>query len=480
MPLHNESDGNQLQRNLTLPHATSLVVGIVIGTGVFLKAAVMAQEVGSPALVLAAWLAAGVFSLAGALSLAELGAMMPQAGGQYVYLREAYGELPAFFFCWNAFAVSAASLAAYGAAFATFLSAVLPLGGAWVERTIRLFGQDVLWQFGPRQLVAISPLLIFAAVNCMSVKVGGQVQTAFTLAKLLGIGILATGLFFFTRTGAWNNLALSINPQGHGGMAGFGAAVFSALWAYSGWQYLPMAAGEVRNPARNVPLALGAGMIVVIVGYCLINTAYFFALGPGQVATANSTLYPQAPSVSVRAAEMFLGPAAIGFFAIVFVLSTLGSLNGVLLSTARIFFASARDGLFFARFALLRPGAQVPAWSVVLYTLWGCLLVLAGSFDQLTNVVIFANLIFWALSVAAVLILRRTQPAALRPYRTPGYPILPAFFIAVSLWLIYNTLRTNPIEAMACLMILLVGLPFYFAFRAKSLAREAELSRSVQ
>jgi APA family basic amino acid/polyamine antiporter len=468
MPRPNEQ--HQLQRNLTLPHASSLVVGIVIGTGVFLKAAVMAQEVGSPALVLGAWIAAGLFSLAGALSLAELGAMMPNAGGQYVYLREAYGDLPAFFFSWNAFAVGAASLAAYGAAFATFLSTVIPLNGVWLERTIHLFGHDVLWQFGLRQIVGLLPLLVFAAVNCASVRVGGHVQTAFTLAKLFGIGILAVGLFFFTRGASWNNLALSISVQGHGGLAGFGVAMFSALWAFSGWQYLPMAAGEVRNPSRNIPLAIGAGMIAVIVVYCLINTAYFYGLGAAQVAAANSILYPEAPSVGVRAAEMFLGPSAIAFFAIVFILSTLGSLNGVVLSSARIFFAAARDRLFFSRFAVLRAGAQVPAWSVVLYTLWGCVFVLAGSFDQLTNVAVFANLIFWALSIAAVFVLRRSQPKISRPYRTPGYPIVPAAFIAVSLWLTYNTLRTNPVEAVACLMILIVGLPLYFVFRSKIVA----------
>src|SRR5690348_2417435 len=188
MPLLNQQ--NQLQRNLTLPHATSLVVGIVIGTGVFLKAAVMAQEVGSPVLVLGAWIAAGLFSLAGALSLAELAAMMPNAGGQYVYLREAYGDLPAFFFSWNAFAVGAASLAAYGAAFATFVSAVIPLNYVWLERTIHVFGHDVHWQFGLRQIVGVLPLLVFAAVNCASVKVGGHVQTGFTLAKLFGIAVL--------------------------------------------------------------------------------------------------------------------------------------------------------------------------------------------------------------------------------------------------------------------------------------------------
>lgn len=462
----NTLESNPLQRKLTLTHATSLVIGIVIGTGVFLKAAVMSQSVGSPALVLAAWVAAGLFSLAGALSLAELGAMMPQAGGQYVYLREAYGEWPAFFFSWGTFAVGSASLAAYGAAFATFLSAVVPLGGPWIERTITVAGQGATWQFGPRQIVGIVPLLVFAAVNCLSVRVGGHVQTAFTTAKLLGIAVLAAGLFFFAG-GSWKHLTVSINPQGDGGLVGFGAAMFSALWAFSGWHFLPMAAGEVRNPGRTLPLALGAGMTAVILIYCVINAAYFYGLGAAQVATGNSVMFPRAPSVGIRAAQLFLGPQAVGFFAIVFVLSTLGSLNGQLLSTARVFFASARDGLFFSRFAAVRPGAQVPAWSVVLNSFWACMLVLAGSFDQLTNAAIFTNLIFWGLSIAAVFVLRRKYPAASRPYRTPGYPVLPAVFILMSLWLIYNTLRTNPLESVVSLVILVLGLPLYFVFRGR-------------
>jgi APA family basic amino acid/polyamine antiporter len=214
-------------------------------------------------------------------------------------------------------------------------------------------------------------------------------------------------------------------------------------------------------------------MAAVILIYFLINTAYFYGLGVAGVAAANSAMYPQAPSVGIRAAQLFLGPRAVGFFAIVFVLSTLGSLNGQLLSSARVFFASARDRLFFSRFAAVRPGAQVPAWSVALYSLWGCVFVLAGSFDQLTNASVFANLIFWALSIAAVFVLRRKYPLASRPYRTPGYPVLPAAFILMSLWLIYNTLRTNPIESVISLGILVLGLPLYFVFRGRTVIAEA-------
>jgi APA family basic amino acid/polyamine antiporter len=460
-----ETPKDQLRRDLTLADATSLVVGIVIGTGVFLKTAVMAQEAGSPVLVLAAWAAAGLLSLAGSLSYAELGAMMPRAGGEYVYLREGYGELPAFLNGWKVFVLGGGALAAYGAAFATFLSALLPLGGPWTEQPLDLFGRQVLWQFGPRQVAAVVPILLFAVVNCFRVAIAGQVQTALTVVKLLCVAVLIGGVFLFSPGGDWANLAAPPDAAARGGLAGFGAAMFAALWAYSGWQYLPMAAGEVRQPSRNVPLALGGGVAAVVGIYCLINAAYFYGLGIDQVATANSTQYAEATSVGSRAAQSFLGPAAAGFIAIAFMLSTVGSLNGQLLSTSRVFFAMARDRLFFSPFGMLRKGAQVPAWSVLLYALWGCLLALSGTFDQLTNMAIFGNLLFWMASTAVVFVLRRRMPQAPRPYRTPGYPVVPAAYILLSVWLIYNTLQTNPLESWAALIFLASGMPVYLVFR---------------
>jgi APA family basic amino acid/polyamine antiporter len=214
-----------------------------------------------------------------------------------------------------------------------------------------------------------------------------------------------------------------------------------------------------------VPLALGGGVATVVGIYCLINAAYFYGLGIDQVATANSTQYAEATSVGSRAAQSFLGPAAAGFIAIAFMLSTVGSLNGQLLSTSRVFFAMARDRLFFSPFGMLRKGAQVPAWSVLLYALWGCLLALSGTFDQLTNMAIFGNLLFWMASTAVVFVLRRRMPQAPRPYRTPGYPVVPAAYILLSVWLIYNTLQTNPLESWAALIFLASGMPVYLVFR---------------
>src|SRR5881394_364583 len=349
----------QPRRDLTLTHATSLVVGITIGTGIFLKSAAMAQAVGTPALVLAAWVAvgtpalvlaawvaAGVVAMLGALCFAELGALLPHAGGEYVYLRAAFGEVPGFLYACNSFVLGGASIAAYGAAVAIFLSDIHTFDKQWFAYSVHLFGADYSWQFGTRQLIAIGVIGVFAAINCAGVMLGGRVQTVLTVAKVAAIIAVAGGTFAFSEVHDWSNLAA---PSGSasGGLAGFGAAMFAALWAYSGWQYLPMAAGEVQDPQRNLPRAIIGGSLLVLAIYLAINTAYLYALPLWQVASANSTAYPEAPSVAARAVQTFLGSRAVAVAALIFLISTVGSLNGTILARARVSYAAARDGLFF-------------------------------------------------------------------------------------------------------------------------------------
>ncbi len=462
----NESP-TQLRRDLTLTNATALVIGTIIGTGIFLKTAVMTQQLGSPALVLAAWGVAGLLTLAGALTFAELAALLPEAGGEYLYLRTAYGDLPAFLFGWTRYVVGGSSAAAYGSAFAIFLSALLPFNHVWVERTFQLFGQPIHWQFGTRQIVAVVVILSFATINCFGVAFGGRVQTLLTAAKVVGIGVIVAGVFFFSANGSWAHLQADPTSQPVAGLSAFGAAMLGALWAFSGWQYLPMAAGEVREPGRNLPRAMIAGMLVVLAVYWLLNLAYFYALPLNEVLTANSTRYPAAPSVAAKAARTFLGPTAIGFVTVAFLIAVGGSLNGVLLANARVPYAMARDGLFFARFGRLGQGTHVPAWSVLLYSFWGCVLTLSGTFDQLSNLAIFSNSIFWMLAATTVFALRRQMPDAPRPYKTFGYPVVPGLFVLVACWLIVNTLRTNPVEAATALLLMALGLPLYFYFRRR-------------
>ena len=456
----------QLRRDLTLTHATSLVVGITIGTGIFLKSAAMAQAVGTPVLVLAAWVAAGIVAMFGALCFAELGALLPDAGGEYVYLRAAFGEVPGFLYACNSFVLGGASIAAYGAAVAIFVSDIHTFDKQWFVHTVHLFGADYGLQFGTRQLIAIAVIGVFAAINCAGVMLGGRVQTVLAVAKVAAIIAVAGGVFAFGDAHDWSNLA---TPAGSvsGGLAGFGAAMFAALWAYSGWQYLPMAASEVQDPQRNLPRAIIGGSLVVLAIYCLINTAYLYALPFWQVTSANSTAYPEAPSVAARAVQTFLGTRAAPVAALIFLISTVGSLNGTILARARVSYASARDGLFFAGFGRLSPRTRVPVTSLVLLCIWGALLAVSGTFDQLTNMAVMSYALFWIPVMLAVPVLRRKLPHATRPYRLPGYPFVPLVFVLVMVWIVISALITTPKESIATLLLILLGLPLYPLFRKR-------------
>lgn len=453
----------QLIRGLTLRDTTALVVGTIIGTGVFLKTSKMAQAVGSPELVLLAWVAAGLLSLAGALTYAELGAMLPKAGGEYVFLRAAYGNLVAFLFGWMRIAVgSTGSIAIFGVAFATFLSALVPLKTVWVEKTFVLLGQTINWQFGSKQIVAVGIILIFSAINCLRVVFGGRIQSALTLAKVLGIAAIVIGVFFFAPTATWENFRAPAGAAGWCGFSAFGAAMLAALWAFDGWNNMPMVAGEVKDPGRNIPRALIVGMFIVLIVYGLANVAYFYALPFQEILTSNSTAHRDALPVASKAAITFLGEHGPALVSIAFLLSTIGVLNGSILTSARIPYAMARDGLFFSRFAELSKQSAVPVAAILLQATWASVLALSGTFDQLTDYVVFAGWLFYAATTAAVFVLRKKMPDAPRPYRTLGYPIVPILFVAVAIWLIVNTLMTSPVEAAAGLVLIALGLPVYF------------------
>lgn len=462
MPKH------ELVRGLSLRDTIALVVGTIIGTGVFLKTARMAQAVGSPSWVLLAWLVAGLLSFAGALTYAELGAMMPHAGGEFVYLRAAYGPLPAFLFGWMRLAIGAAgSIAIFGVAFATFLSALIPLPAVWMEKTFQFFGQSFHWQFGSKQVAALLVILFFSAINCLRVVFGGRVQTLLTAAKVAAILAIVIGAFFYAPSATWSNFH---SPQQAGswpGFSPFGAALIAALWAFDGWNNMPMVAGEVKDPNRNIPLALLTGTFLVLVIYGLVNVAYFYALPLEEIVTSSSAAHPDALPVATKAAQSFLGSAGGRLVSIGFILSTIGALHGSILTNARITFAMSRDGVFFKQFGELNPKTSVPMRAMILQAIWACVLAVSGTFDQLTDCVIFASWIFYASTASAVFVLRRKMPDAPRPYRTFGYPLVPLLFIAVAGWLIINTLFTNPIESAVGTFLILLGLPVYFLNRSR-------------
>ena len=450
-----------LIRGLDFTGATALVAGSMIGTGVFFKAAIMSQQVGSPALVMLAWLVAGLMSLAGALTYAELGGMLPAAGGEYVYLRAAYGDLPAFLDGWMRAVVASAGNAALGAGFAALLGAIIPLNAVWASATLHLLGREVPWRLGLKEAVAVSVILLFGAVNCAAVRFGGRVQTAFTAAKVAGILIVIAGAYFFS-TGKVENFQVAAHWSG---AKLFGAAVLSALWACDGWAFMPMVAGEVKDAARNVPRALIAGVLGVLALYGLVNLAYFYALPFDQVASSNSTLYRDALPVASRVAQTFLGRRGPALLSILFLISTAGALNAVILSLARIPFAMSRDGLLPRRLGELSEGARAPVWSVLALTLWAAILALSGTFDQLTDLTIFGQWIFYGLTGAAVFVLRRKMPDAARPYRVVLYPLTPIVFVACAAALLVNSLQTSPVESAAGLVLIAAGLPVYFYYR---------------
>jgi basic amino acid/polyamine antiporter, APA family len=457
------------RRDLTLTAATSLVVGIIIGTGIFLKSAAMAQAVGTPLLVLAAWVAAGAVAMLGALCFAELGALLPDAGGEYVYLRAAFGEIPGFLYACNSFVLGGASIAAYGAATAIFLSDVHPFAAEWWHRTLHVGGYDYTFAFGPRQLIAVGVIALFGFVNSLGVMLGGRVQTVLAVAKVVAVLLVAGGVFLFSGVHDAANLRAPPGTTGSG-LAGFGAAMFSALWAYSGWQYLPMAASEVQQPQRNLPRAIIGGTLAVLGIYLLINTAYLYALPFWQVASANSTAYPDAPSVAARTVQTFLGTRAAPIAALIFLISTVGSLNGTILTRARVAYASARDGLFFSPFGYLHARSRVPLFSLVLLCLWSALLALSGTFDQLTNMAVMSYALFWIPVMLAVIVLRRKLPHAPRPYRCPGYPLVPLAFVAVMVWIVVSAFMLTPKESIATVVLILIGLPLYPLFHRRAAA----------
>ena len=462
---HSDTD-HQLHRGLTLAPTISLVVGAVIGTGVFLKAAIMAQTVGSPSLVLWAWAIAGLLSMAGALTYAELGAMLPHAGGEYVFLLEAYGEGPAFLFGWMRFVMgSAGSIASLAVGFATFLAAILPINHVWAEYSYHAFGQTLVWRLGTQQVLAVAVIVVLSALNCGRVVLGGQVQLWLTVLKVAGIAVIVGGILFFSKAGTIANLARPLGVRPWTGFAAFGTAMLAALWAYEGWNQMPMCAGEVQNPSRNVPRGLIIGTALVVVIYCVANFSYFYALPFAEVLTSNSTTYPDALPVAAKAAQIFLARYGATFVSLVFVLSTLGALNGTILSSARVPFAMARDRLFFSSFGRVSGATRVPVFSIVLQAIWASLLAISGTYDQLTDCVVFASWIFYALVTTSVFALRRKMPDAERPYKTLAYPVLPLVFVLVATWLVWNTIHTRPLESTVGLGLIAAGLPLYFYFR---------------
>ena len=463
---------NQLVRGLTLIGAISIVVGTVIGTGVFLKARVMTCNVDTPWMVILVWCAAGLLSLAGALTYAELASMMPEAGGEYVFIREGYGSRLAFIYGWTQFSiVYSGSQAAKGVGFALFLNVLT--GGAlhFNYFTANIAGHE--FPFGGLQLTALAIVAVMTLINCAAVSVSGKVAsflTALKIALVIGVGLGA----FLLAHGNWEHFNLSniggtcegVSSTARGGLFGFGAAMLGALWAYDGWSNLTIVAGEIKNPQRNIPIALIGGMLLIIGLYVFANVAYFYVLSPIEVASVS-----QASAVATEVVRRFLGPVGTGLMAVGLMLSVLGSLFSGILTGARIPYAMSRDGLFFSALGTVSEKTHVPINALLAQGIWIAVLTLTGSFDTLTDYAMFAAWIFYGLATASVFIFRKRLPNANRPYRTWGYPVIPVLFIAVTILLIFNTIWTARLQSLIGLAWILMGLPLYWYWNRKAEAK---------
>jgi APA family basic amino acid/polyamine antiporter len=450
--------------------AMAVNVANMIGTGIFLKTRVMTCNVGSAKTVLVVWLAAGLLSLAGTFSYSEIAAMMPEAGGDYVYLRRAYGRLTGFLYGWMAFTVArAGSQAALAVGLAIFMN--VASGGA-VDRWEVAAGWLSLHGL---TLVALTSIWTVALINCASVAAGGRMALALTLAKVLLVIGVGVGAFVFA-AGNWGHFTQSglagtcegVAQSARGGIAGFGAAMLGALWAYDGWQNVAPLAGEIRDPQRNLPRAFVGGTLIVVALYSFVNIAYYFALTPLEIASV-----PASSSVATEVLKRFLGPAAVSMTAVALMVSSFGALHASVLANSRIPFAMARDGLFFRGLAKLSPRSNVPVRAILAQAAWASLLALSGSYDALTDSVVFGSWLFYGLVTGSLFVFRKSMPDATRPYRAFGYPVIPMIFLMVTAALLINTFVAAPREALRGVALLAAGLPFYWYWSRDARAASA-------
>lgn len=465
-----QAEHTQLVRGLGLIGAISVNVANIIGTGVFLKARVMTCNVGTPAKALIVWVLAGLLAMAGALTYAELLAMKPRAAGEYGLVRDAYGRPPGFIYGWTQFLIArTASAAALAVGFAIFLNDLvggtlrpavigpLTLPGGFTVSLTRL------------QLVALAAIIITTLINCAAVKVSGGVASILTGMKivlLLGVGFGA----FFYGSGDWGHLGLANSgglcegvPITTGGIAGFAAAMIGALWAYDGWNNITFLAGEVKNPGRNLPLALIGGGLVVMGLYLFVNLSYFHVLTPTEIASV-----PASSSVAAEVVRRLLGAVAVTLMAAAMMTSSFGALHASILATARIPYALAKDGLIVKSLARVSPRTHVPIRALVVQCFWACVVALSGEYDTLTDYAIFALTLFYALVAGSIFIFRRREPDAERPYKTWGYPVVPILFLVVSVGLILQTIINTPRQSAIGVGLILLGVPVYWFLNNRS------------
>ena len=441
----------ELSRDLGPSHAAAIVVGTIIGSGIFLVPAEMTQAVGSAKLVFLAWIVGGLLSFFGALTYAELGAMRPQAGGEYVYVRDAYGPLPAFLYAWTWF------LIAKPASIATVTTGLVRVLGTFPA--LAFFSSTIPHsKISYGQVVAIAATIFISFLNYIGIRKAGDFQLIFTLLKIvIVLGIIGVG--FSYSHGTWNNFA-GTYVGAKGGIAGFMAALVAALWAYDGWNDLNMVAGEVRNPERSIPLALVAGVATVGIFYMLMNAAVQYAM-PASVIAASAR--PASDTTG-----LVFGTFGAAIVSAGMALSMLVTLNGTTMSGARVPFAVARDGYFFSALAKVHPRFHTPSTAIVVQAILSiALLLLGGNFKQLFSLAIFAEWLFYMIAGSTIFVFRRRESQTNHPYRIWGYPLLPALFVAASALLLYYTFTDNLLNSTAGLLVIMAGIPVFYGFSRK-------------
>jgi len=431
-----------LNRTLNLRDLILIVIGTVIGSGIFLvPGPVLRQTGGSVGVSLLVWLAAGVLSLLGALTYGEMGAAKPDAGGLYVYLRDALGPLPAFLYGWTMFFVmSTGSCATLAVAFTSYL------------------GQFVTLSPIAGKVVAVAMILVVMIINVRGTRQGANVQgvaTAIKVAAILVMSVLliAVGHGFAATPTLWP-------AQWNGSLlAGVGFAMISVLWAYEGWQYVTFSAGETKDPQRVFPLGIGVGTALLIGIYVLANVGYIAALG------ADGAM--KSDRIAAEAMAALFGPAAGKLIAAIILVSMFSAANGLTLTAPRLYYSMSRDGLFFRKLAEVHPRFNTPAIAIVASSIWAMILAATGSFERLLTYVVFVGWIFYALGALAIFAYRRREPNMPRPFRTPGYPITPILFVLSAATIVINTIVTQPRNVIFALALMLLGVPAYYMWRRR-------------
>lgn len=444
-----------LVRAIGLPSAVLIVIGSVVGSGIFLTTGGMAAAIPSASLLLMAWVLGGILSIAGGLTYAEMGAMFPRSGGVYVFLREGYGGLPAFLYGWSSLlVVISGSIAAVAVGFAEYLSYFIPV----LSTSNVVLAVPVPWgtfTISAGQLVAAASISVLGAVNYVGVRSGNMVNVIMTAAKVAGLSAIP---IMAVVAGSAQPSYAPVVPAGiERPLAAFGVAMIAVLWTYESWYYVTYAAGEIKDPQRNVPRALLIGVCALMTIYVIVNIAYLHSMTIAEMSGVTR--------IAEKAALTLMGPSGAGFIAATVVISTFGCNAAGLLGGSRVLFAMGCDGVFLPAAGRVHPSYRTPHVAIVALTVWSAILTLSGTYEQLFTYVMFSSILFSAAAGVALFRLRRTHPDHPRPYRAWGYPVVPALFVLGSGAFVLNTLLERPVESIAGLGLLALGVPVYMYSR---------------